>query len=193
MFNCDIYANAVGDDGFTHGIYMGHAPTDWDATQTTFRQNKLGHNVKSRAAVTRLTRCITDGSETGREIELPNGGRGYFTNGITRKYANAAQNDMVRIADETLDTSRPREYIFKNWHFYHEKNSANDASFIWNQDPDVDVICEDCTFDSPNAPGHQWAGSDANGMKGRVIVRYTGGPVGPQGLIGYQPTIATPI
>jgi len=193
MFNCDVYANAVGDDGLTHGIYMGHSNADWDATQTTFRGNKLGHNVKSRAAVTRLTRVITDNSETGREIELPNGGRGYFTDGRSNKYANAAQNDMVRIADEGVDTSRPREYIFKRWHFYNEKGGANQSSFIWNEDPDVDVICEDCTFESPNAPGHQWAGSDANGMRGRVIVRYTSGPQGPQGLIGVQPMAVTPV
>jgi hypothetical protein len=194
LFNCDLDSNAVGDDGFTHNVYIGHAnQAEFKAEQTTFRRAKLGHNVKSRAGITRLTRCITDGSETGREIELPNGGRGYFTHGITRKYASAAQNDMVRIADEELDTTRPREYIFKNWHFYHEKSFANDASFIWNQDPDVDVIVEDCTFEAPNCPNFQWAQSDAFGMKGRVIVRYTGGPVGPQGVIGAQTVIATPI
>jgi hypothetical protein len=189
MNNCEIDGCGIGDDGFTHGIYMGHNNADWSANDTTFRGAVLGHNVKSRTAITRLNRCSVFGSVTGREVELPNGGRLYLQDGFVQKLLSAGQNDMIRIGDEGVDTTRPREYILRNMHLQNLKDAANASSFIWNEDPDTDVYVIDCLLEGAKT----WPGCDANGMRGRVIVQYTGGPIGPRVAYGVNTIPVTTI
>lgn len=185
-------ANGVGDDGLTHNIYMGHNNSPWYATRCTFKNAQRGHNVKSRQGDAILVQCLISNSLTAREIDLPNGGQLHVTHSRIEHFGNATQNDCIRIGAEGIDTSRKREYIIRNTHIRNDKPQANQASFVWNEDPDVDVLVIDCTFESPNAPGGTWSGTDARGMRGRVIVSFTPGVTpGPLLPVGAQPLAVT--
>jgi hypothetical protein len=194
LIDCEFDANGVGDFGFTHNIYMGHNNGTWTATRCTFKNAVGGHNIKSRQGNAILNQVLCSNSPSAREMDMPNGGQVHATNCRFEHLAEAIQNDCIRIGAEGVDTSRPREYIFRNCHFYQGKPAANQASFIWNEDPDVDVQCIDCTFEAPNNPGFQWASSNAQGMIGRVVVSFTPGVTpGPLLPVGYQTIATTPV
>ncbi len=200
LIDCVLDNNGFGNsnsssspDGSTHNIYFGHTSQEWSALRTTFSNAGLslgngssndidgGHNIKSRAGITTLNQVRTYSSAHGREMDIPNGGVVHATDCIFEHPASCTQNDCIRIGGEGVDTSRPRDYIFRNCHFIQGKPSANAASYIWNEDPGVTVQCIDCTFTGVG----QWAVSDANGMTGLVSVTFTGGPVGPRMPAGY--------
>jgi hypothetical protein len=201
LTDCDLDANGLGTngagDGFSHNIYAGHNNQSWYALRTSFHNAVKGHNVKSRAAYTELKQCLIENSREGREVELPNGGSLLVEDSIIHKFGDAMQNDMVRIGDEGVDTGRPRSYIFRRVRFICDLVDGKDATFIWNQDPDVDVICEDCIFEGTAALNNQSDGGSGlttiNGLRGRVTVTTTGGPVGPQGQVGYVAIPMTPV
>lgn len=186
--------NAVGADaGFVHNIYMGHHLQPWYATRCTFKNAVGGHNIKSRSGKMVLRQVYCYNSISAREMEMPNGGIADVEDSTFEHLISAQQNDCVRIGAEGIDTSRPRQYTFRNCHFINQKSFANAASFVWNDDPDVDVYLIDCTFSSPNAPDGVWSGSNAQGNVGRVIVQNTGGPRGPRVPVGYQPKAVTQV
>lgn len=190
IIDCELDANGVGADfGFVHNIYANHHEVGWSALRSTFKNCVGGHNIKSRAGTTTLNQVHCYNSTNARELDLPNGGKLYATNCIFEHLASGAQNDCIRIAAEGVTTTRPREYIFRNCHFINGKNVTNAASFVWNEDPDVDCYLIDCTFS-----GGPWADSDIRGNRGRVIVQFTPGVTpGPQLPVGYQSIPVTPI
>jgi hypothetical protein len=199
LVDCEFDGNAVGDDGFTHNIYMGHHNQGWSALRTTFKNARLGHNIKSRSGVTTLNQVHCYSSFTGRELDVPNGGKLSATDCIFEKTGNFQQNDLVRIVEGfDLDTARPREYVFRNCKFISPVSSGAAGSYVWNNDPDVDVYLIDCVFVGAKGNGASgaeiWPGTDANGNRGRVIVQFTPGVTpGPRVPVGYQPLAVTPV
>jgi hypothetical protein len=196
IFDSVIENCGVGDWGFTHNIYMGHHNQGWSATRTTFQNCEGGHNIKSRAGTTTLKQVRTYNSKNGRELDLPNGGILLAEDSIFEHLASAGQNDCIRIVEGfDLDTSRPRSYTIRNCHIKNMVDIAKAGSFIWNNDPDFPVYVIDCTFEGPNGLtiNQPWAGANAQGMVGNVIVQFTGGPVGPRATPGYQVIPVTPV
>lgn len=190
--------NAVGQDyGFVHNIYMGHHLQGWYATRCTFKNAQGGHNIKSRAGEMVLRQVYCYNSVDAREMEMPNGGIADVEDSTFEHLGSGVQNDCVRLGAEGIDTSRPRAYTFRNCHFINGKGSGNAASYVWNEDPDVDCYLIDCTFSGVKGNGVTdgaiWPGTDINGNRGRVIIQNTGGPRGPRVPVGYQPKAVTPV
>lgn len=196
-------SSSTTPDGSTHNIYYGHTNQEWTALRSTFsnagRQSDSdgGHNIKSRAGITTLNQVRTYNSWHGREMDIPNGGVVHATNCIFEHTSAASQNDCIRIAGEGVDTSRPREYIFRNCRFINMISLDRQASFIWTEDTGVPVQLIDCEFVGPSGTNYQWAGSTSTGMQGAagsmVQITFTGGPTGPQLPVGYNPTPVTQI
>jgi hypothetical protein len=189
LVDCEFDGNAVGDYGYTHNIYMGHHNQPWYATRCTFKNAVGGHNIKSRAGDMVLKQVHCYNSISAREMEMPNGGKVDAQDCIFEHLENAQQNDCVRIGAEGIDTARPRSYVFRNCKFINGKGFANAGSWVWNDDPDVDVYLIDCTFEGAG----NWPNT-VNGNRGRVIVQFTPGvPPGPRVPVGYQPMAVTQI
>jgi hypothetical protein len=189
MFDCSLENCGVGDYGFTHNIYMGHHNQNWTATRTTFRDCEGGHNIKSRAGSTTLKQVHCYNSKNGRELDLPNGGILLAEDSIFEHLSTANQNDCIRIVEGfDLDTSRPRSYTIRNCHLKNLVDFAKEASYVWNNDPDVPVYLIDCTFEGAG----NWPNT-TNGCRGLIVIQFTGGPVGPRLPAGRQPITVTPV
>jgi hypothetical protein len=186
-----IGTNGVGD-GFSHNLYAGKSPGTLTVRRSSFIASQKGHDFKTRQAVTNIYNTLIEGAFEGRELELPEGGVLYVENCIIRKYANAAQNDLVRIGDEGTDTSRPRQYTFKNVRFENQRGAGTDCTFIWNQDDTTDVVCIDCEFVGDAALANNV--NAVQGRRGRVVIQNTGGPLGPRAgeQVGYVAVAMTP-
>lgn len=67
-------ANGFGD-GYTHGIYAGHIHSV-TVSRTAFLKTKVGHHLKSRAAINAIGYNFFDDGDVGSSysIDLPNGG-----------------------------------------------------------------------------------------------------------------------
>jgi hypothetical protein len=195
-------ANGVGIDGvgsagttkgYTHNIYAGHNDAIFTMTRCTARKSVNGHNIKSRAGTTILNQTWAYNSNQGRELNLPVGGKLYATNCIFNKYDNTQQGNMIGIGEETIDTSRVREYVFTNCLFKHDSTALGaDTTFIINFDTTVAMRFIDCQFVGTQALGLN-GDPNANpqyvGMTTSKGIRYwpavppvftlTGGPIGP--------------
>jgi hypothetical protein len=203
----EFEANGVGDPGFTHNIYMGHHLVGWSALRCTFKNcvPNGGHNIKSRAGTTTLNQVSAYNSNGGREMDIPNGGIVHVTDCSFVHLSTATQNDCIRIAGEGTDTTRPREYIFRNCNFSNGRDNTTASSYIWHEDQTVPVQLIDCTFTGPKGQYSSggsvdplvWPGTDNNGMHlvgtATVTVTFTGGPVGPRVPVGYFPVALTPV
>lgn len=196
LIDCEFDANAVGDFGYTHNIYMGTQSVPWYALRTTFKNAVGGHNIKTRAASAVLNQVLTLNATTGRELDCPNGGKIYATD-CSFEHRIFSQNDCVAIGQEGVITTRAREYIFRNCHFASGVSAGAGGSYIRNADTAITVQCIDCTFEGAKGNGVTepgiWPGTDAFGMVGPVSVTFTGGPVGPRVPVGYVPIVTTPV
>lgn len=214
VIDCLVDANGVGtpnsnanqgfnSTGYVHNIYTGHNAQTFTALRTSFTNSLTGHDIKTRCATTILDQVYAGGSVTGREIDIPNGGVVRATNCTFEKFANATQNNLIAIGNtfdaspgsqEGIDTSRPREYIFRNCRFINPINGSRDTSFLATKDLDVAVQFIDCEFigaetlaktttgpftADPNYAGMQLT-KGVYHMPGKPPVwTLTGGPVGP--------------
>jgi hypothetical protein len=100
--------NGFGD-GQSHNLYIGHAAT------LTFRFNyshdaKVGHLVKSRAAVNYILYNRLTGETPGRtsyEIDLPNGGTSYVIGNLIEQSKNTGNNTMLTYLEEGMSPLNP--------------------------------------------------------------------------------------
>ena len=94
--------NGTGD-GLSHNIYVG-AVGSLTITNSYFHDAVVGHEIKSRAAVTTITNnIITDGPNgtASYDIDLPNGGIAKVAGNVIEKGPNASNWYAIHYSGET--------------------------------------------------------------------------------------------
>ncbi len=97
--------NGTGD-GYTHNLYVG-AIASLTITNSTFTGANVGHEIKSRAAVTTITNNVIADGATGTasyDIDLPNGGVATIANNIIEKGPLASNWYVIHYSGETQFT-----------------------------------------------------------------------------------------
>ena len=97
--------NGTGD-GYTHNLYVG-AVASLTITNSYFTQANVGHEIKSRAAVTNISNNVIADGPTGTasyDIDLPNGGAATITNNIIEKGKLASNWYAIHYSGETQFT-----------------------------------------------------------------------------------------
>jgi hypothetical protein len=82
-----------------HGIYVNHIER-LRITNSTFRDQRVGHHIKSRAKNTEITACTIDDGPTGTAsylIDIPNGGSVNIVNNVLHK-GPLSENRSIAIA-----------------------------------------------------------------------------------------------
>jgi hypothetical protein len=199
LFNVELDANGVGDDGLTHNLYTGRHPQGITIEQSTSMNCIVGHNLKHRDGVVIHRRVLNKGTKKGRELNIPNGTNGTFEHCWYWKYADCSQGQLISIGEEGIETSRVHAYVWRNCRFQNDvSGGGRDVPFIINHDRVV-MYFIDCEFIGDTSKNLQ-ADPNGNSMFDGMITQngiryypevppvfqYTGGPLGPQGLIGVQ-------
>ncbi len=94
--------NGTGD-GYTHNLYVG-AVASLTITDSYFHDANVGHEIKSRAAVTTITNnVIADGPNgtASYDIDIPNGGVARVSGNLIEKGANASNRPVIHYGGET--------------------------------------------------------------------------------------------
>ena len=191
-FNNNGHISLSSEDGKTHNVYAGEGTGTLTARRSSFLNCERGHDFKTRTARTIIDRCLLRGSKRGRALDVPNGGILEVTDTVFHKLSDASQGSLVSIGQEGINTGRTRQYVFRNCEFRIDITEAGrDTTFIWNADPDFDVVCIDCTFIGAVAlanNGDQGTGlPTTQGLRGRVVKQFTSGvTAGPRYPVGYQ-------
>jgi hypothetical protein len=97
------FANNGAGDGQTHGIYIGNVDS-LTVTNSYLHGASVGHELKSRAAVTTITNNVIADGPTGTasyDIDLPNAGVAVVSNNIIEKGPNAQNEAVVHYGGET--------------------------------------------------------------------------------------------
>lgn len=148
--------NGAGD-GFSHNIYIGFA-TSATVSDSEFRRANVGHEFKSRAKESTLTRVkAIDGPDgtASYGMDFPNGGKVLVTDSVIEKGPKASNNFAFHVGGEgvhvpTGGVNWPvTEVTIRNTVFVNDK--AGDSWAILNQTDkegglDITVTCEDCKF-----------------------------------------------
>lgn len=191
-FNNNGHISLSSEDGKTHNIYAGEGSGTLTVRRSSFLNCERGHDFKTRQARTIIDRCLVSGSKRGRALDCPNGGILEVTDTRFRKLSDANQGNLVSIGQEGINTGRTRQYVFRNCEFRIDITDAGrDVTFVWNADPDVDVVLIDCTFIGDLALANnnaQGTGlTTSQGLRGRVVKQFTTGVTpGPRYPVGYQ-------
>ncbi|MCB2108732.1 MAG: hypothetical protein KDE14_13575 [Rhodobacteraceae bacterium] len=93
--------NGFGD-GYSHGIYAGRIAA-LAVSRSTFTGTKVGHDIKSRAAVTVLTsNTLDDGKDgtTSLAVDIPNGGNATIIGNTIRQGERTENPVMISFAAE---------------------------------------------------------------------------------------------
>jgi hypothetical protein len=97
------FANNGTGDGYTHNLYVGSVAS-LTITNSYFHGAVVGHEIKSRAAVTTITNNVIADGPTGSasyDIDIPNGGVARITNNIIEKGPDAANTYAIHYGGET--------------------------------------------------------------------------------------------
>jgi hypothetical protein len=97
------FENDGTGDGLTHDIYVG-AVASFTLTNSSISDADVGHEVKSRAAVTDISHnVIADGvnGTSSYEIDVPNAGNATISDNIIEKGANASNVFAIHYGGET--------------------------------------------------------------------------------------------
>jgi hypothetical protein len=98
----EVYDCGTGD-GYTHDIYIG-AVADFTLTNSTIHNAIVGHEVKSRAAVTTIRDNVIADGATGTasyDIDIPNAGDATIIGNIIQKGAEASNAYAIHYGGET--------------------------------------------------------------------------------------------
>jgi hypothetical protein len=98
----EVYDCGTGD-GYTHDIYIG-AVADFTLTNSYIHNASVGHEVKSRAAVTTIKNNVIADGTTGTasyDIDIPNAGAATITGNIIEKGADASNAYAIHYGGET--------------------------------------------------------------------------------------------
>ena len=100
-----FFTNNGACDGFSHGVYAG-AIGAVSVSGSSFSGTCIGHDIKSRAAVTTVTdnclSCDYAGSAS-YQVELPNGGVGIISGNVLGKAPQADNDHFIAYSAECLD------------------------------------------------------------------------------------------
>jgi nitrous oxidase accessory protein NosD len=99
--DCTFRGNGAGD-GYSHAIYVNHIAM-LEVDHSRFSGTRVGHHVKSRAAVTRITASSFDdapGAAASYAVDLPNGGDATLSGNQFRKAADAPNAAIVHVGGE---------------------------------------------------------------------------------------------
>jgi hypothetical protein len=97
------FENDGTGDGLTHDIYVG-AVASFTLTNSSVSDADVGHEVKSRAAITDISHnIIADGAQgtSSYEIDVPNAGNATISDNIIEKGANASNVFAIHYGGET--------------------------------------------------------------------------------------------
>ena len=92
--------NGYGD-GYTHGIYVGKIAS-LAVTNSYFHDTKVGHHIKSRAAVSTITdnRLMDGDGDASYNIDLPNAGKAIIKGNIIEQGAKTDNPAMIAYGAE---------------------------------------------------------------------------------------------
>ncbi len=128
--HCEFARNGSGD-GSTHNLYVGKI-AKVTVKQSYFHHAIVGHNFKSRAAISILTDNRLADETDGRasyEADFPNGGQVLLSFNIFQKGASAENNTLVSYGAEGLSTDAKSEFVAKGNTFISQR--PNGARFIF--------------------------------------------------------------
>jgi hypothetical protein len=135
-----------------HGIYVGRI-AKLRVLYSTFRHTRVGHHIKSRAAVTELIgNRIEDGHEgtASFSVDLPNGGTALLRQNFIQK-GEKSENRMAMISIGEEGNLHPSQGIIVERNSFLSDHPNLDA-FIRNLAPNALVqIANDNNFNGPGA------------------------------------------
>ncbi len=100
------FARNGSGDGYSHNLYVG-AIASLSVTNSYFTASNVGHEIKSRAAVTTISNNVIADGPTGTgsyDIDLPNGGVASITNNVIEKGPLSSNVYAIHYSGETQFT-----------------------------------------------------------------------------------------
>jgi hypothetical protein len=167
VFDRNGTANGT-ESGQSHNIYLAHS-TRMMALRSKFTNAVRGHDFKTRADFVLLDRCLFQGSNQGRALDVPNGGKIYAENCSFIKNAGANQGNLIGIGQEGITNAE--EYIFRNCLFQNDQGANFSETWFVHANSTVPIKFVDCVF----------IGAAKTLNVGPFELYYTGGPIGPEG------------
>ena len=113
--NCEFAYNGAGD-GLTHNMYIGNI-NSFTLKFSYSHHAKVGHNVKSRAAVNYiLYNRITDeqSGNSSYAVDLPNGGVSYIIGNVIQQGINTDNFHVISYGAEGLIYEQNEIYVINN-------------------------------------------------------------------------------
>ncbi len=131
--NSDFERNGVCNPSCAHGMYINH----WALLRvenSVFRQQHVGHHIKSRAFRTEIVGCtIEDGPEGTASylIDIPNGGGVLVQNNRMEKGPKAENHSaVITIGEEGVDRPSPQILVQNN---QFRNDGDYETTFVVNQ------------------------------------------------------------
>jgi hypothetical protein len=177
----------TGDIGKTHNIYIGKCK-EAVFRRITSTNSQVGHDLKSRALITRVENALIGGSATGRALDLSNGGIWISKGSAYLKPADATQNNLIHIAPEGTD-GRPEQYESTNDLFQIDIPADGRALQFINNQGNAPCIVTDPKF---ILNGKELTPEETKPyLVGDVQIKLTGQPTGPQADYGNKTTLTS--
>jgi hypothetical protein len=126
--NCEFGYNGYGD-GYSHNLYAGYIAA-LHVTGSHFHHAKIGHLIKSRAALNRIYyNLIADGndadSRASYEIDIPSGGQAVIVGNIIQKSSTPDNPNVISFAKES-SSHYPENRIYICYNTILNNHNAND-------------------------------------------------------------------
>ena len=115
IINCEFARNGYGD-GLSHNLYAGGIAR-LSVTGSYFHHAKVGHLLKSRAAVNHIFyNRLTDevGGTASYELEFPNGGVAYVVGNIIQQGSQTENPHLISFAAEGYKWPKNELYLVNN-------------------------------------------------------------------------------
>lgn len=128
--HCEFARNG-GGDGQSHNLYVG-AVAKLTVKQSYLHHAVVGHNLKSRAAISILTDNRLADESDGRasyEADFPNGGQVLLAFNIFQKGPSAENSTLVAYGEEGLSEGKS-EFVAKGNSFISQRPGATRFIFI---------------------------------------------------------------
>jgi hypothetical protein len=113
--NSEFYNNGAGD-GYSHNMYLGSIHS-FTLKASNSRHAKVGHNVKSRAAVNYIlyNRIMDESDGTASyEVDLPNGGNAYLIGNLIQQSQTTQNPNIVSFGEEGMSNANSALSVVNN-------------------------------------------------------------------------------
>lgn len=138
--HCEFARNG-GGDGQTHNLYIG-AIAKLTVRRSYFHHAIVGHNLKSRAAISILTDNRLADESDGRasyEADFPNGGQVLLAFNIFQKGPSAENSTLVSYGAEGLSNARS-EFVAKGNTFISQRPNGTRFIFLAPGTKSINII-----------------------------------------------------